>query len=64
MVMRQEAAQHLLETLHGLALETAEVLALKVDLQYFLLLADHVVVVENPLVGAAHQTLRLGLLNQ
>ena len=32
--------------------------------QHFLLLADHVVVVEHPLVGAAHQAVALGFLNQ
>ena len=56
-VVRQEAAQHLLETLHGLAFETTEVLALQIHFQHFFLLANHVVVVENPLIGAAYQAL-------
>ena len=64
MIMREKTAQNLLQILHGLAFELAEILALQVDFQQFLLLADHVVVVEYPLVGSAYEALRFGLFDQ
>ena len=58
----QELAEQRLKLFHPFAFEFFETPALQVDLQHFLLLADHVVVVQNPFVGASHEALRLGFL--
>ena len=63
-VTGEEVVQQLFEMLHAFAFDLSETLALEVDLQDLFLLADHVVVVEDPLVGASHEALRLSFFNK
>ena len=58
----QQLPQHLEATFLHFPLSTFH--RFQVHLQHLLLLANHIVVVQHPLVGAAHQPLALGLLDQ
>ena len=60
----QEAQQQLFQRRDALHADAAEFAALQVHLHHLLLLADHVIIVEHPFVGASHEPLALGLFDQ
>ena len=60
----QVALHHLLQHGHAAVAHAFPTAAAQCAAQFFLLLADHVEVVEHPLVGASHQPARFGLLHQ
>ena len=60
----EELAQHTLELAHAFAFELLERLAEQIDLQDLFLLADHIVIVKDPLVRATHKSLRLSLFDE